>query len=174
MSSGCSHADEPMMLELLLLAGSLSGDALSGPVPVVKLASFELTALSPGRSEGRAVLLVANRYSFPIPAVLASCRVRVNGAEIGNGEGHRRTLRPGKKGGLEIPFRVDHDRFLAAAGEKWAVGADVNAELEGSLTLRLPSGEVSVPFLFADRMGTDGARSGVFTHSEGASSLSPR
>ena len=162
-----------MMLGLLLLAVSLSGDVTSGPPPVVKLASFELTALAPERSEGRAVLLVINRLSLPIPSVLATCRVRVNGEEIGGGSGRRRKLPPGKKGGLEIPFRVDHDRFLAAAGEKWAVGADVDAELEGSLTLRLPSGDVPVPFRFSERMGTDGARSGVFSHSEGATSLSP-
>ena len=163
-----------MILELLLVAGSLSGDASSGPMPVVKLASLELTSLSPQRSEGRAVLSITNRFSFPIPAVLASCRVRVNGEELGSGAGHRRKLRPGKNGGLEIPFRVDHGRFLAAAGERWAVGADVNAEVEGSLTLRLPSGDVSVPFLFSDQMGTDGARSGVFSHPDGATSLSPR
>ena len=162
-----------MILALLLLAGGLARDATPGPMPVVKLASFELTALSPTRSEGRAVLSVTNPFSFPIPEALASCRVRVNGEEIGSGAGHRRKLRPGKKGGLEIPFRVHHDRFLAAAGDRWAVGADVDAELEGSLTLRLPSGDLSVPFRFSDRMGTDGARSGVFSHSEGATSLSP-
>lgn len=162
-----------MILELLLVAG-MSGDAPPGPMPVVKLASFELTALSSRRSEGRAVLSIANRFSIPIPAVVASCRVRVNGEEIGSGAGHRRRLRAGKSGGLEIPFRVDHDRFLAAAGERWAVGADVNAQLKGSLTLRLPSGDVSVPFQFSDRMGTDGARSGVFSHPDGATSLSPR
>ena len=162
-----------MMLELILLAGTLSGDAPSGPMPVVKLASFELTALSSTRSEGRAVLSVRNLFSLPIEAVLASCRVRVNGEEIGSGAGHRRKLRPGKMGGLEIPFRVNYDRFLAAAGETWAVGADVSAELEGSLTLRLASGDVSVPFHFSDQMGTDGARSGVFSH-PGAGGLSPR
>ena len=162
-----------MMLAMILLAGSLSGDAPSGPMPVVKLASFELTALSPVRTEGRAVLSVRNLFSVPIAPLLASCRVRVNGVEVGSGAGHRRKLRPGKSGGLEIPFRVDHDRFLAAAGEAWAVGAEVSAELEGSLTLRLPSGDQSVPFHFSGRMGTDGARSGVFSHPDGATSLSP-
>jgi len=161
-----------MMLGLLLLAGGAAVTATPGPMPSVKLASLELTALSPKRSEGRAVLSVANPFSFPIPSVLASCRVRVNGEEIGNGAGHRRKLSPGKKGGLEIPFRVDHDRFLAAAGDRWAVGADVDAEVSGSLTLRLPAGDLSVPFRFSDRMGTDGARSGVFSHSQGATSLS--
>ncbi len=160
-----------ILVLLLLLAGAPGVDP--GPAPEVKLVSFELTALSSKRSEGRAVLWIANRYPFPIPALLASCRVRVGGQEIGKGEGHRRKLRLGKKGGLDIPFRVDHDRFLAAAGEKWAAGAAVDAELEGSLTLRLPSGDVSVPFRFSDRMGTDGSREGVFAYPEGATSLSP-
>ena len=162
-----------MILALFLAVGIASG-APPDAAPEVKLSSLELTALSTKRSEGRAVLSVANRSALPIAGVLANCRVRVNGQEIGNGAGHRRKIRPGKKGRLEIPFRVDHDRFLAAAGEKWAVGADVDAELEGSLTLRRPSGDVSVPFRFTDRMGTDGARSGVFSHPDGATSLSPR
>lgn len=158
-----------MFFLLILLAGNAPADL----APVVKLTSFELTALSPQRSEGRAVLSVTSRFSYPIPAVLASCRVLVNGKEIGSGAGHRRKLGPGKRGGLEISFRVNHDHFLAAAGETWAVGAEVSAELEGSLTLRLPTEDVSVPFHFSDPMGTDGARSGVFSH-PGAGGLSPR
>ena len=158
-----------MFFLLILLAGSGSAD----PAPVVKLTSFELTALSPQRTEGRAILSVTNTFSYPIPTLLATCRTRVNGQEIGSGAGHRRKLGPGKRGALEILFRMDHARFLAAAGPKWAVGADVDAELEGSLTLRLPSGDVSVPFHFSDPMGTDGARSGVFSH-PGAGGLSPR
>lgn len=163
-----------MMLAALLLAGGLSGNAAPGAEPTVKLGSFELTALSEKRSEGRAVLLIINRSSVPIPAVLATCRVRVNGKEVGSGAGHRRKLRPGKSGNVEIPFRVDRALFLAAAGEDWAVGADVSAQLEGSLTLRFPSGDTTVPFQFSKPMGTDGARSGVFSHPDGATSLSPR
>ncbi len=162
-----------MFLLLILLAGNPAGTAPAGDAPVVRLASLELTALSEKRSEGRAVLSVTNRFTVSIPAFLATCRVRVNGEEIGTGSGHRKALRPGKKGGLEIPFHVDRRRFLAAAGQMWAVGAEVDTRIEGSLILHLPSGDVPVPFQFTDRMGTDGAREGVFSSPDGATSLSP-
>jgi hypothetical protein len=173
-----------MFFLLILLAGSQAGNQTGNqaesapapdPAPLVSLASFELTALSKTRTEGRAILAVTNKYSFEIPSLLASCRVLVNGKEIGSGSGARKKkLRPGKMVGLEIPFRADHDRFVEAAGGDWFVGASVDAQLEGSLTLRLPSGDVSVPLKFSHEMGTDGARSGVFGHAPGATSLSPR
>lgn len=146
-------------------------DALSR---FVQLGSLELTALSVQRSEGRAVLGVTNPFAFPITIAAADYRLRVNGEEIGAGATRGRILRPGKKKApLELPFHVDHGPFLAAAGFDWAAGADLDARLSGSLTLRLPAGDVPVPFEFRGRLGTDGARSGVFSHPDGATSLSP-
>ncbi len=148
------------------------GDAMTR---FVKLGPLELTALSVKRSEGRAVLSVTNPFAFPVTIAAAGYRLRLNGKEIGGGTAGGRTLRAGrKKAPLELPFCVDHGAFLDAAGFHWAVGADLDAELSGSLTLRLPAGDVTVPFDFRGRLGTDGARSGVFTYPEGATSLSPR
>jgi len=142
--------------------------------PFVKLGSLELTALSIKRSEGRAVLAVTNPFAFPITIAAAEYRLHVNGTEIGGGAARGRILRAGRpKAPLELPFRVDHGPFLAAAGFDWAVGADLEAGLTGRLTLRLPGGDVAVPFEFLGRLGTDGARSGVFSHPDGATSLSP-
>ncbi len=140
----------------------------------VTLGSFELTALSVKRSEGRAVLSVTNPFAFPVTIAAAGYRLRVNGKEIGGGAAGVRILRAGrKKAAFELPFRVDHGAFLDAAGFHWAVGADLDAGLSGSLTLRLPAGDVAVPFEFLGRLGTDGARSGVFSYPEGSTSLSP-
>ena len=164
-----------MLFLLILLAGNQAVSAPApDPAPVVTLASFELTSLSEKRTEGRAVLAIKNQYSFPIPALVATCRVRVNGKEIGNGAGQRKKIPPGKTKGITMPFVSDQDLFRKAAGGDWFVGASVDAQLEGSLTLRLPSGDVTVPLLFSHKMGTDGARSGVFSHPDGATSLSPR
>jgi hypothetical protein len=132
-----------------------------------------LTALSSKRSEGRAVFEVSNPYAQAIPLLAVRGKVRVNGQEVGAGAGNKRKLRAGKKARLELPFRVDRDRFLAAAGEKWAVGASVDAEVEGTVTVSLPSGEAAFPFRFSGKMGTDGAREGVFSHPDGVTSLSP-
>jgi LEA14-like dessication related protein len=141
--------------------------------PFVKLASLELTSLSLTRSEGRAVLAITNPFSFPITIAAASYRLSVNGEEVGAGGARGRILRPRHRAGLELPFTVQHRLFLAAAGRQWAVSADLQAELEGSLTLRLPAGDLAVAVRFPGRLGTDGARSGVFSHPDGATSLSP-
>ncbi len=139
----------------------------------VKLASLELTSLSLTRSEGRAVLAITNPFSFPITIAATSYRLNVNGEEVGSGGTRGRILRPRQVTGVELPFTVQQWRFLAAAGRQWAAGADLEAELEGSLTLRLPTGDLSITLRFPGRLGTDGARSGVFSHPDGATSLSP-
>jgi len=140
----------------------------------VKLTSLELTALSLTRSEGRAVLAVNNPFSFPITVTATSYRLSVNGEEVGAGGTRGRVLRPRRTVGLELPFTVQQWRFLAAAGGQWAAGGDVGAELEGSFTLRLPTGDLSIALRLPGSLGTDGARSGVFSHPDGATSLSPR
>ena len=137
----------------------------------VELTSLELTSLSLTRSEGRAVLAVTNPFSFPITIASTSYRLSVKGEEIGSGGTRGRILRPQHRAGLELPFTVQQWRFLAAAGGQWAVGADLEALLEGTLTLRLPTGDLSIALRFPAPLGTDGARSGVFSHP--ANSLSP-
>jgi LEA14-like dessication related protein len=139
----------------------------------VKMASLELTSLSLTRSEGRAVLAITNPFSFPVTVAATSYRLSVNGEEVGDGGTRGRILRPRQTASLELPFTVQQWRFLAAAGRQWASGADLEAELEGSLTLRLPTGDLSIAVRFPGRLGTDGARSGVFSHPDGATSLSP-
>jgi LEA14-like dessication related protein len=139
----------------------------------VKLASLELTSLSLTRSEGRAVLAITNPFSFPITLAATSYRLSVNGEEVGAGGTRGRILRPERTASLELPFTVQQWRFLAAAGGQWAAGADIEAELEGSLTLRLPTGDLSIALRLPGSLGTDGARSGVFSHPDGATSLSP-
>jgi Late embryogenesis abundant protein len=139
----------------------------------LKLASFELTGLSEKRTEGRAVLAVTNPFSFPLTVAAANYKVRVSGQEIGGGTARGKTARSRKTSALELPFAAEEKKFLAAAGDRWAVGAPVPAELTGLLTLRLPSGDGPVPLVFSEPMGTDGARSGVFAYPEGGTSLSP-
>jgi LEA14-like dessication related protein len=146
------------------------GDALSR---FIELTSLELLDLSAKHSEGRAVLAIRNPFAFPVTALAASYRVRVNGQEVGGGGPRERKLKAKHRSGLELPFRVDYDRFLSAAGGSWAVGASVESGVEGLLTLRLAATSVEVPLKLFGTMGTDGARYGVFTYPDGATSLSP-
>lgn len=146
------------------------GEALSR---FIELTSLELIDLSAKRSEGRAVLAIRNPFAFPVTAAAASYRVRVNGQEVGGGGPRERKVKAKHRSGLELPFRVDRGRFLSAAGSSWAVGAAVESGVEGFLTLRVGATSVEVPLKLSGTMGTDGARYGVFTYPDGATSLSP-
>jgi hypothetical protein len=148
-----------MILELLFLAKIATA---SGSAPNLELTSLELTALSKTRSEGRAAFALTNRDTADLSDVVGTCVVRVNGQEVGSGTGARKKVRSGKRVFFEIVFRVDYDGFKKAAGGKWVEGAWVDSEVEGTLTAHRPSGDANVPFKFAEKMGTDGAREGVF------------
>jgi LEA14-like dessication related protein len=148
-----------------------NGDTLE---QFVKLSSLELTSLALTRSEGRGYLVVTNPFSFPITLASTSYRLRIDGEEVGAGATRGRILRPKYRVSLELPFTVEQWKFIGAAGSQWAAGAEIEAELEGSLTLRLPSGDLSIPLNFPSRLGTDGARAGVFSYPDGATGLSPR
>ncbi len=142
----------------------------------IELTSLELLGLSEKHSEGRAVLAIRNPFAFPVTASAASYRVRVNGQEVGAGGPRERSVKAKRRSGLELPFRVDRGRFLSAAGDTWAAGASVESGVEGLLTLRVArvaAASVEIPLKLSGTMGTDGARSGVFTYPDGATSLSP-
>src|SRR5437762_2987663 len=96
-----------------------TGDTLE---PFVKLASLELTALALARSEGRGLLVVTNPFSFPITLAATSYRLRIDGEEVGTGGTRGRILRPQYRVSLELPFTVQHWRFIGAAGGQWAAG----------------------------------------------------
>jgi len=130
----------------------------------VELTSFELTALGEARTEGRVVFAIRNPFSFPISAAVSKCAVKVNGVEIGEGNSGDRRISAKKRKALEMPFRSEKKKFKAAAGPMWVEGAWVPAELAGSLTLRVNGKDLPVDFHFTYRMGTDGAREGVFAH----------
>src|SRR5512144_639754 len=119
----------------------------------VALGSLELTSLSATRTEGRGVLSVTDPFAFSITIAAAEYRLRVTGNEIGGGAANGRIMKAGKKNAaLELPFRLDEKTFKAAAGDSWVVGASLDAGVSGSLTLRLPAGDVALPFDFPRRL----------------------
>ncbi len=154
-------------------AVAVGGDARSVS-SFVQLTSFELTALSERRSEGRAVLRVENPFSFPIRVEEARYELSVDRHVIGRGHTTGRVLRSRKASAIELPFSVDHGGFLAAVGSAFVLGRDVGAQLRGSLTVRLASADLRVPLDLAGTLSTSGARSGVFAPPPGSTDLSPR
>ena len=130
----------------------------------VELTSFELTALGEARTEGRAVFAIRNPFSFPVSAAVTKCAVKVNDVEIGEGKPVERKISSKKRKALEMSFHSEKKKFKAAAGSLWVEGVHVPAELTGSMTLRVAGKDLPVDFHFTYRMGTDGAREGVFAH----------
>ena len=156
------------------MACDLSSPAGESDRGLISLTSLELIRLSDKVAEVRAVLTAVNPFSFPLDVAAATGNVRVRGEEIGSAPARGRTLDPHKKARFKIEFRTDPWRFRAAAGERWAVGGELDSEVEAALTLRLPGGEQIVQTRLPGTMGTDGARSGVYSLPEGSMSLSPR
>lgn len=133
----------------------------------VELTQYELTGLSEKRTEGRAVLAVSNPFTFPISVSAPKYTMRVNGADFGTGAAKEKKIRAKKRSALELPFHGEKNTFEAAAGSTWVQGAWVPADIVGTLTLQINGKTTPVDFRLVYRMGTDGARSGVFSHPMG-------
>ncbi len=162
-------------LAVLLVTGVLSEGAGQPAAPVaVELTALELTALSANRSEARAVLKVSNPLPSPVRVTESRFLLWVRQREVGQGCSTFRTVRAHKSKAVEISLKVNREGFLSALSGSFDAGMQVDAEISGALRLRLPSGDLSFPVRLPGRMGTDGARSGVFAIPEGGGLLFPR
>jgi hypothetical protein len=151
-----------------------SSSAVEPDRGLISLTSLELIRLSDKVAEVRAVVTAVNPFPFPLDVAAATGTIRVRGEEIGSAPAKGRTLAPRKKVRFNIELRTDPSRFRAAAGERWAVGGELDSDVDAALTLRLPGGEQILRTRLPGTMGTDGARSGVYSLPEGSMSLSPR
>jgi LEA14-like dessication related protein len=118
-------------------------DAASG---FVRLTSIQLTEFSLLESAARAEITVRNPLAFPLKLATASYRLFANGREVGSGSNGEMILRPGQETTLKLPIDLDHGQLLAAAGSALRSGNDVEGRLRGALALRLPGGDIPVPF----------------------------
>jgi LEA14-like dessication related protein len=133
----------------------------------VELTQYELTGLSEKRTEGRAVLAITNPFTFPISVSAPKYTMRVNGQDFGTGTAKERKIRAKKRSALELPFHGEKKVFEGAAGSTWVQGAFVPADIVGTLTLQVNGKALPVEFKLSYRMGTEGARSGVFANPMG-------
>jgi len=155
-------------------AWNLSPAAADSDRSLFSLTSLELILLSDKAADVRAVVTAVNPFSFPLEVAGVTGSVRVRGEEIGSAPAKGRALRPRKKARFKIELRTDPQHFRAAAGDRWAVGGELESEVETALTLRLPGGEQTLRIRLPGKMGTDGARYGVYSLPGGAASLVPR
>lgn len=111
----------------------------------LRLASVEVTDVGFTESSAQAVLTVRNPFAFPL--TIASTRYRLSSGSriVGTGQTRGKLLRPRQESTLLLPLDVDHGQLLGAAGRGILGGGSLPARLSGTLTVRLPRGDVSVP-----------------------------
>jgi LEA14-like dessication related protein len=117
----------------------------------VRLASLELTNFSLFESEARAVVAVRNPFAFPLKVAGASYRVFANGREVGSGRTQGLLLRAGQDNSLDFPIEIEHGQMLAAAGSALASGGEIDGQLRGRLSVRLPGGDIEFPLELSGR-----------------------
>jgi LEA14-like dessication related protein len=111
----------------------------------IKLGSIELTEFSLFQSAAKAEVDVQNPLSFPLKLASTSYRLFANGREVGSGATKGKILHAAQKTTLDLPIELDHGQLLAAAGSTLRSGGQVEARLQGTLVIRLPGGDISVP-----------------------------
>lgn len=118
----------------------------------LKLGSVELTDVSFTESTAQAVVTARNPFAFPL--TIASTRYRLtSGARVvGTGETRGKLLRPRQESTLLLPIDVDHGQLLGAAGSGILGGGSLPARLAGTITVRLPRGDVAVPLDLSGRL----------------------
>ena len=111
----------------------------------LRLATIEVTDVGFTESTAQAVLTVRNPFAFPL--TIASTRYRLtSGARVvGTGQTRGKILRARQESTLLLPIDVDHGQLLGAAGSGILGGGSLPARLSGTLTVRLPRGDVPVP-----------------------------
>lgn len=118
----------------------------------LRLASVEVTDVGFTESSAQAVLTVRNPFAFPL--TIASTRYRLTSGSrvVGTGQTRGKLLRPRQESTLLLPLDVDHGQLLGAAGSGILGGGSLPARLSGTLTVRLPRGDVPVPLDLSGRL----------------------
>jgi LEA14-like dessication related protein len=118
----------------------------------LRLQTIEVTDVSLFESQARAVVSVRNPFAFPLTIASTRYQVSASGRVIGTGRTRGMLLRPRQESSLSLPVDVDHAELLGAAGSGILSGGSLSARLSGTLAVRLPRGDVSVPLDLSGRL----------------------
>jgi LEA14-like dessication related protein len=118
----------------------------------VRLVTLEVTDVSFLSSDARAVVGVRNPFSFPLTVASSRYKVTAGGRQLGRGSTRGMILRPRQESTVLLPLEVEHGALIAAAGGAVLSGEGVPARLDGTLTVRLPGGDVAVPIDLSGRL----------------------
>jgi len=117
----------------------------------LRLQTIEVTDVSLFESQARAVISVRNPFAFPLTIASTRYQITASGRVIGTGRTRGMLLRPRQESSLSLPVDVDHAELLGAAGSGILSGG-LSARLSGTLAVRLPRGDVSVPLDLSGRL----------------------
>jgi len=118
----------------------------------LRLESMGLEHVSLLQSDARALVRVRNPFSFPIKLAGADYKLLADGREVGAGHLPATLLRAAQDNRLELPVEIDHGQLLGAAGGAIASGGEIQGKLVGTLTVRLPGGDIAVPLDMSGRI----------------------
>jgi LEA14-like dessication related protein len=118
----------------------------------VRLQTLELTDVSLFESSANAIVRVRNPFAFPLTVAATRYRLDAGGRVVGTGATRGMLLRARQESTLLLPVDIDHGQLLGAVGKGILSGGNVAARLSGTLTVRLPRGDVRVPLDLSGRL----------------------
>lgn len=117
----------------------------------VKIEKLSLSSTRAGTS-----VEIFNPFHFALNVAEISYRLDANGRVIGNGHFSGAILPAAGRQEISLPVDVDNGNLLTAAGAALLSGGELDGRLSGFLTLRLPEGNVRVPFSAPARISISG------------------
>jgi hypothetical protein len=118
----------------------------------IRLRSVSIEKISLTETRARGELEVRNPFSFDLKIASLEYRLFADRSRIADGRGRGLLLHKMTVSRVALPLDVDHAALLPAAGAALLSGGEIDGSLEGSLTLRLPAGDVRVPFALPGRI----------------------
>ncbi len=110
------------------------------------LRSAAVEKVSLTQTQARGELEIRNPFVFDLRVAGLEYRLRTGGAAIASGRARGILLHRSTVSRVDLPLEVQNAALLSAAGRALLSGGELSGSLEGSLTLRLPAGDVKVPF----------------------------
>lgn len=110
------------------------------------LRSVAVERLSLTETRARGELEVRNPFSFDLKIAGLEYRLLAESGEIGRGRGRGILLHKATTSRVELPLSVEHGPLIRAAGTALLSGGEIGGSLVGTLTIRLPAGDVKIPF----------------------------
>lgn len=158
----------------LILDGVLGGDG-GEPVPVfavgvlrfgtpdvktpaaaspdfLRFAGARLTDVSFSETSGEATVVLFNPFSFAVPVRELSYQLDAGGRTLATGVKHAVRLRPRQETTVTLPVTAKNVDLAAAAGSALRSHGVVEGRLTGHFTVKLSSGDVTVPLNLPGRV----------------------